>query len=170
MAKLPSPFWAIALNRGAEQSTERTPTFAEVWALFMQRPLHGEYTAQSLDVLELILRNEFDRGGWVALFDQDQLIGWASFFLLNGASLKRIKAHGLKGCIGRRLSLTRGNHLYFSNAVTREGYPLAYRRLRMAAVEKVPHLRSVSFHFVSPRTGEMRWSRRVIASTERNLL
>ena len=170
MAKLPSLFWAIVLNRGAEQSLERAPTFAEVWALFMQRPLHGEYTAQSLDVLELILRNEFSRGGWVALFDQDQLIGWASFFLLNGASLKRIKAYGLKGCIVRRLSLVKGKHLHFSNAVTRKGYPLAYRRLRMAAVAKVPHLCSVSFHFVSPRSGEMRWSRRVIAPNKRNSL
>ena len=95
--------------------------------------------------------------------DTGEVLGWISWYCFDQDSLEKVKEFGLPGCFYQNEKLLPGSHVYFSNAVIREGAgKRTFRTLWSMALKANQDAESHNAHLWNRDTPVWRWFTRSV--------
>ena len=136
---------------------DRTP---EIIAL-MKGSYRNGYRNISQNVLAEFVRCEWRSNRWAMIVEPDNqsILGWISWYILDDESLQNVKEYGILGCFHKDIALHKGDNLYLCNAVVKEGVSGSiFRMLVRMAKAANPEARTISAHLCNRDDPLFRWS------------
>lgn len=133
---------------------------SEIIALMKGDNRNG-YRHISQNVLAEFVRCEWRSNRWAMMVDSNDqsIMGWISWYILDDESLQNVKEYGILGCFHKDISLQQGNNLYLCNAVVKEGVSgSVFRMLVKMAKAANPEARTINAHLRNRDDPLFRWS------------
>lgn len=132
----------------------------EILAL-MKGSYRTGYRHISRSVLNDFVRCEWRSNRWAMIVEPENqnILGWISWYTLDDESLKNVKEYGILGCFHNDIALHNGQNLYLGNAVVREGVTGSIFRIlvKMAKVSN-PEVTTINAHLRNRDDPVFRWS------------
>ena len=117
-------------------------------------------------MLQAFVRYEWESNRWGMIVEQgtNKILGWISWYGLDGETLTNVRRYGLPGCYFKQLPIRPGNCLYICNVVVREDAPAnVFRNLWNMALEANPDACTVNAHLYNRNSQKPRWFSKYIA-------